>query len=120
MMEYHGDASQRELALGRQSISAAIAERIQNILRRIWSELSRSTHVIVDLTNFNPNVALELGMAHTLGRNTLMVAQGNAVSYLFPSIAKLDVHSYPAWQPQGRSLKDGGQELRRRLSAFLH
>ena len=83
-----------------------------NVLRRIWSELSRSTHVVVDLTGFNANVALELGMAHTLGRNTWIVGQGDTVLRLFPSIAKLHVYRY--------SLEDGGRELRQLLRDSLH
>jgi len=83
-----------------------------NVLRRIWSELSRSTHVVVDLTSFNANVALELGMAHTLGRNTRIVGQGDTVLRLFPSIAKLHVYRY--------DLGDGGRELRQLLADFLH
>jgi len=65
-----------------------------NVIRSIWEEIARATHVLVDLTGFNANVALELGIAHTLGRKVLMVGQEKTVDLLFPSIQKLRVQSY--------------------------
>jgi hypothetical protein len=64
------------------------------IIRSIWEEICRATHVLVDLTDFNANVALELGIALTLGKKTLIVGQGDTVDRLFPSVAKLRVHPY--------------------------
>ncbi len=46
-----------------------------DIIRSIWDNLCQATHVLVDLTGLNANVALELGIAHTLGRNVLLVSQ---------------------------------------------
>jgi hypothetical protein len=65
-----------------------------NVIRSIWEEIARATHVLVDLTGFNANVALELGIAHTLGRNVLMVGQGDPKSHVFQSISKFRVQSY--------------------------
>ncbi len=65
-----------------------------NVIRSIWEEIARATHVVVDLTGFSANVALELGITHTLGRPSLLVGQGNTVNQLFPMIAKLRVHTY--------------------------
>jgi nucleoside 2-deoxyribosyltransferase len=65
-----------------------------NVIRSIWEEINRATHVLVDMTGFNANVALELGIAHTLGRPTLMVGQGETVNRLFPMIAKLRFYPY--------------------------
>lgn len=39
-------------------------------------------------------MALELGIAHTLGRPTPMVSRGDTVKRLFPMIAKLRFHPY--------------------------
>jgi nucleoside 2-deoxyribosyltransferase len=66
----------------------------QNIIQSIWRELATASHVLVDMTGFNENVALELGIAHTLGRPTAMVGQGDAVDNLFPMIAKLRFNPY--------------------------
>jgi len=66
----------------------------------------------VDITDFNANVALELGIAHALGRRTLIVAQrGNTLDRLFPSISKLRVHDY--------SLQDLDGTLGRTIGRFL-
>jgi hypothetical protein len=65
-----------------------------NVIRSIWEEIARATHVLVDLTDFNSNVTLELGIAHTLGRKVLMVGQGKTIDLLFPSIQKLRVQPY--------------------------
>jgi uncharacterized membrane protein YkvA (DUF1232 family) len=82
------------------------------IIRSIWDEICRATHVVVDITDFNANVALELGIAHTLGRRTLIVAQqGKTIDMLFESIAKLRVHVY--------SLQDLDGTLGRAIGRFL-
>lgn len=65
-----------------------------DIIRSIWNDICRATHVLVDLTGFNPNVMLELGMAHTLGRNTLLVSQDSRDVGRVPSLAKQRVHAY--------------------------
>lgn len=68
-----------------------------NVIHSIWEEIARATHVLVDLTGFNANVALELGIAHTLGKKVLMVGQGDTVDKLdklFPSVSKLRFHKY--------------------------
>jgi hypothetical protein len=65
-----------------------------NVIRSIWEEIACATHVVVDLTGFNANVALELGIAHTLGRPCLLVGQDATVKHLFPMIAKQRFFSY--------------------------
>jgi hypothetical protein len=65
-----------------------------NVIRSIWEEIAQATHVLVDLTGFNANVALELGIAHTLGKKVLMVGQDETIDHLFPSIRKLRVRVY--------------------------
>lgn len=68
--------------------------RDSNIIRSIWEEINRATHVLVDLTDYNANVALELGIAHTLGRPTLVIGQAKTLDRPFPMIAKLRIHPY--------------------------
>jgi hypothetical protein len=77
-----------------------------NVIRSIWEEIARATHVLVDLTGFNANVALELGIAHTLGKKILMVGQEKTVDNLFSSIRKLRVKEYSVKQLK-RSLSAG-------------
>lgn len=65
-----------------------------NIIHSIWHNINRASHILVDLTGFNANAALELGIAHTLGRPTRIIGKDNTVDRLFPMIAKLRVFSY--------------------------
>jgi nucleoside 2-deoxyribosyltransferase len=79
-----------------------------DVIRSIWEEINRASHVLVDLTGFNSNVALEAGIAHTLGRPTLLVGRSKDVmDRLFPNIAKLRVHPYedPASRAVAASLR---------------
>lgn len=79
------------------------------VVRSIWDEIGRASHVLVDLTGFNPNVALELGLAHGIGRRVLLVVQGRRgpgrlprvdETQLFPAIRKLRTTAYDADAPQ--------------------
>ncbi|HCY77484.1 MAG TPA: hypothetical protein DHV28_16330 [Ignavibacteriales bacterium] len=65
-----------------------------NIILSIWKEISRATHILVDLTDYNANVALELGIAHTLGKKILLLGQGNPNTHIFKSISKFRIKSY--------------------------
>lgn len=65
------------------------------IIRAIWEEICRANFVLVDLTGLNTNVCLELGLAHALGRNTLIISRDEASNEtLFPEIRKLQVLRY--------------------------
>jgi nucleoside 2-deoxyribosyltransferase len=65
-----------------------------DILRSIWDEICRATHIVVDLTGLNANVAFELGIAHTLGRNLLLISQDAQPEQYFRAIAKHRIHHY--------------------------
>ena len=65
-----------------------------DVLRSIWDEICRATHVVVDLTGLNANVALELGIAHTLGRNVLLISQDQQPERYFRAITKHRMHRY--------------------------
>ena len=84
----------------------------QQILRSIWDELGRCSYVTADLTDFNPNVCLELGIADTLGRQTILIGRPGTEKALFPSIAKRRVHIYT-----GEAADD--QAIREALAQFL-
>jgi hypothetical protein len=66
----------------------------QRVIPGIWRELSQASAVLVDITGRSPNVALELGLAHVLGRSTLVIAQGDPIEHLFPGIDKMQVQRY--------------------------
>ena len=81
------------------------------VIRSIWDEICRASHVLLDLTGFNANVALEMGLVHGLGRRCLAVAQDDAVKHLFPAIRKVRVLPY--------SLAEGGRTLAGAIETFV-
>ena len=84
----------------------------QRIIPGIWREIATASAVLVDITGHNVNVALELGLAHALGRPYCLVAQGDAAEHLFPSVAKVQVRAYGSKRPYA--------PLRRHIAAHLH
>jgi len=63
----------------------------QEIIQSIWQEICRASAVTVDLSGFNLNVCLELGLADALGRPTLLVAEAGTerrLAQALPSVAK--------------------------------
>ena len=46
-----------------------------SIVEVIWTEICAAEVIIADLTGKNPNVFYELGIAHTLGKETIMITQ---------------------------------------------
>ena len=71
----------------------------QDIIGSIWREIGRATEIVVDLTGFNPNVCLELGMADSLGKPALLIGAAGTEAELenrLPSIAKRRCHPYTA------------------------
>jgi hypothetical protein len=47
------------------------------IMEDIWRAICSSRIVLADLTGFNANVLYELGIAHTVGKETIMINQRN-------------------------------------------
>jgi hypothetical protein len=72
-----------------------------DIIRSIWDEICRASHVVVDLTGLNINAVLELGMAHALSRNILIITQDDRPDLYFRSIAKVRLHHYDLDDPAG-------------------
>jgi len=69
------------------------------IIRSIWEEIGRATHITIDLTDFNPNVCLELGIANALGRNVILIGREGTDKQLkkkLPNVATRRCHVYPA------------------------
>jgi hypothetical protein len=101
----------RETCSGRAVYVRGDAIRDPRIIRSIWDEICGASHVLVDLTGFNPNVSLELGIAHALGRNVLMVGHGDTVRQLFPTIKHLRFSPY--------KLEKGAKSLRKAVADFV-
>lgn len=45
------------------------------ITKNIWQLINRSSLLIADITIRNPNVFYELGIAHTIGRDVIIISQ---------------------------------------------
>ena len=87
------------------------------VLRAVWNEVSAASHIVADLTNLDAGVALELGIAHTLGKPCLLVLDGEsaaddaAFARVFPALASDRIHAYSA--------SDRYADLERQLAEFL-
>jgi hypothetical protein len=82
-----------------------------DMIRAIWDEIGRATHVVVDLSALNLNAVMELGMAHTLGRNVLLIGQEvERIPPTFRAVAKLRTARYSL---------DDMTHLRRAFDEFL-
>jgi hypothetical protein len=45
------------------------------IIEDIWENINRARILIADLTDKNPNVFYEVGIAHTVGKNVILITQ---------------------------------------------
>ena len=48
-----------------------------DIMNRVWQDIRRSEVIVADLTEANPNVFYEMGLAHALGKTIIMIRQKN-------------------------------------------
>ena len=54
------------------------------IIQDIWKSVCEARLIIADLSGLNPNVMYELGMAHTLGKETILIYQrGGEIKFPF-------------------------------------
>lgn len=63
------------------------------IIRRIWNGICTADFVLVDVTGLSPNVLIELGMAHGLGRKVLLVEQPPSLGRV-RNLEKIEVKQY--------------------------
>ncbi len=53
-----------------------------DIMTEIWTMIYNARYVIADCTEFNPNVMYELGLAETLGRPAILIAEKSSIQDL--------------------------------------
>jgi hypothetical protein len=93
------------------------ADELKNanfVMQDIWKSICEARIVLADLTGFNANVMCELGIAHTVGKDTVIIYQNKQnESGRFPfdlgHIRRIAYHSTVA----------GGEKLERDLKATV-
>jgi len=84
------------------------------IIQDIWKSICEARIVIADLTDLNPNVMYELGIAHTVGKETILIYQlRNEEELKFP----FDLAHIRRIQYENIAL--GGTKLKSELSQTL-
>ncbi len=82
------------------------------IMHDIWRSLCEARLVIADLSELNPNVMYELGIAHTLGKETILIYQRKAgvkFPFDFGHIRRIEYDNHAT----------GGMHLRRELEETI-
>lgn len=81
-----------------------------NIVRGIVAKIAKAKVLIADLTNQNPNVFYELGIANSLGNNTIMIAQ--SIDFVPFDVKPYNVIIYS-------NTIDGGEELKAAIESRI-
>jgi hypothetical protein len=86
------------------------------IIQDIWKSICEARLIVADLSGLNPNVMYELGIAHTLGKDTLLIYQrGEDIKFPF-DLAHIRRIEYVNDALGGRKLEE---ELRATLQNIL-
>jgi hypothetical protein len=117
--EVYRELDARLSKTGLEVVRGDVAEG-QDIIESIWEETAHADQVIVDLTGFNLNVCLELGMADTLGRPTVLIGERGTEQSLFPAIAKRRCHTYGSDYAETLDVLSAIERWSRRARAQWH
>ncbi len=83
----------------------------KSIMEDIWKSICEARIIIADITGFNPNVMYELGIAHTLGKTTIILCQKGEKTFPF------DLHHIRRIEYENTAI--GGDSLTKSLSKTL-
>jgi hypothetical protein len=75
------------------------------ITNQFWNEIRKAEVVVADISDENPNVFYELGLAHALGKEVIMIGQGASKRPFDISTARLLHYSIDNLPALGRRLK---------------
>jgi len=92
------------------------------IIQDIWKSICEARIVIADISQLNPNVMYELGITHTLGKETILIYQSSGKEINFPfDLAHIRRIEYENSATGGRKLEEELKEtLEHILSPKLH
>lgn len=83
------------------------------IIQDIWKSICEARVVIADMTDLNPNVMYELGIAHTLGKETILLYQHQDTENKFPfDLCHIRRIEYS-------NTASGGEDLKQKLLSTL-
>lgn len=54
-----------------------------DVMNQVWRDIRKSDVILADLTELNPNVFYEMGLAHALGKTIIMIKQKDSVGVPF-------------------------------------
>lgn len=66
-----------------------------NIMSQVWKDIRRSEVVVADMTELNPNVFYEMGLAHALGKTVILIVQMKSL----PTPFDVSSHKYYEYDP---------------------
>lgn len=83
----------------------------QIIIEDIWIKINQAGFIIADVTNKNPNVMYEVGIAHTVGRPTLLLTQNiKEIPFDFNHLRHIEY----------RNSVSGASELKKKLKEAIN
>jgi transcriptional regulator with AAA-type ATPase domain len=87
---------------------------VSGIMQSVWESINKAKIIVADLTNRNPNVFYELGIAHTLGKPVVMITQ--SMDYVPFDLRHLKCIVYE-YKP--KSIKKFETDLEKNISSVL-
>lgn len=87
---------------------------VKAVMQDIWKAICEARVVIADITQLNPNVMYELGIAHTLGKDTILIYQESR-----QASQRIPFDLYHVRQIRYENTATGGQKLVKELRETL-
>ena len=95
-------------------VSRADEDYSDSSLEKIWISINEARFIIADITNDNPNVLYELGIAHTVGKKVIVISQPR--KDLPFNLRNVD---YLPYVPSPEGYRKLGKEISKKLEKYL-
>ncbi|MFT8950151.1 MAG: hypothetical protein ABGA11_07245, partial [Liquorilactobacillus hordei] len=92
-----------------------------NIMENIWTYINKSRFVIVDISDKNPNVFYELGICHTVGKDTIIICDEDSFRNDYNSKFPFDISALNTivYKNKGAGMDRLKQELTNIVNAII-